>query len=236
MNKIYICLLMILSVEVFAMEIYRYVDAQGVIHFTDHPITGSSGSSVKFNKPQIRSVQIYRYIDQTGTVHLSDTPKNAKYALIYSGPEFISSMSGRSSAQQVMRRKYVEYNDEIRRVANLTGVDAGLIHAVIQVESAYNPKAVSPKGATGLMQLMPATAKRFGVIDRTDIAENLYGGAKYLSFLLDHFNNDLELALAGYNAGEGAVRRHGNRIPPYRETQNYVVKVLELYKQHRLNM
>jgi len=109
------------------------------------------------------------------------------------------------------------------------GVDAALLHAVVQVESAYNPRALSRAGAAGLMQLMPATARRFGVRDRFDAAQNLHGGAAYLAWLIEHFDGDLELVLAAYNAGEGAVRRHGNRIPPYNETRQYVRKVLARY-------
>ena len=92
-------------------------------------------------------------------------------------------------------------------------------------ESALDPAAISPKGAVGLLQLMPATAKRFGVDDRRDPAQNVEGGARYLSWLLDRFDGRTELAVAGYNAGEGAVERHGG-IPPYRETRAYVQRVM----------
>ncbi len=102
-----------------------------------------------------------------------------------------------------------------------------LLHAVIRAESAYQPNALSHAGACGLMQLMPATAKRFKVQNIWDPAENIEGGATYLRFLMDLFGNDLRLALAGYNAGENAVKRYDNQIPPYSETQNYVRKVLQ---------
>lgn len=107
-----------------------------------------------------------------------------------------------------------------------------LIHAVIEAESAYNPKAISHAGAVGLMQLMPATAERFGVTDRTNPTQNIDGGVRYLRFLLDYFDNDLKLAIAGYNAGEGAVLKYGRKIPPYRETRNYVAKVLKLLQRN----
>ena len=99
---------------------------------------------------------------------------------------------------------------------------------MVAAESGYDPQAVSPKGAVGLMQLMPATAERFGVprAARTDPARNLRAGARYLGWLLNTFNGDLELALAGYNAGEGAVQKYGHQIPPYRETRNYVRRVI----------
>jgi soluble lytic murein transglycosylase-like protein len=102
---------------------------------------------------------------------------------------------------------------------------------VISVESRYNVKAVSKKGASGLMQLMPETAKRYGVADIFDPLQNIRAGAQYLRDLLKMFNNDMRLALAAYNAGENAVVRHGSKIPPYRETTAYVPKVLAFYKQ-----
>lgn len=106
-----------------------------------------------------------------------------------------------------------------------SGLAPSLLRAVVQQESAFNPAAVSRAGAAGLMQLMPGTARRFGVHDRFDPAQNLRGGAAYLAWLLRHFNHDTDLALAAYNAGEGSVHRHGNQIPPFAETQAYVRSV-----------
>lgn len=119
----------------------------------------------------------------------------------------------------------------IAEAALRNGIDHKLILAVMKQESSYNSQATSPKGARGLMQLMPATAYRFGVRDIYDPAQNIEGGARYLRFLLDTFNGDVELALAGYNAGENAVARYGNRIPPYRETQDYVRKITAHYSR-----
>lgn len=104
------------------------------------------------------------------------------------------------------------------------GLQPQLVHSVIKVESDYNPNAVSPKGALGLMQLIPATARRFGVSDALNPAENIQGGVRYLAYLLDLFHNDYSLALAAYNAGEAAVVKYGG-VPPYTETRNYVVQV-----------
>jgi len=114
----------------------------------------------------------------------------------------------------------------IQREAARHGIDPELVHAVVRAESAYDPRARSPAGACGLMQLMPATAARFGVADRWDPAQNIRGGVAYLRFLLERFDHDLRLALAAYNAGEGAVEQYGRRIPPYPETQTYVRRVL----------
>jgi soluble lytic murein transglycosylase-like protein len=116
----------------------------------------------------------------------------------------------------------------IQQHARRQGVRADLVRAVIQVESAFNPKAVSPKGAMGLMQLMPATARELGVVDPFNPAENIRGGVTYLRQLLDRYNDDEQLALAAYNAGPTAVARYGSKIPPYKETQNYVTKITGL--------
>ncbi|MFE8032838.1 lytic transglycosylase domain-containing protein [Thiohalocapsa marina] len=114
----------------------------------------------------------------------------------------------------------------IDATAERYGIDPELVHAVIRAESSYNPRAKSPAGACGLMQLMPATAERFGVHDIWDPAQNIRGGVAYLRVLFERFDGDLRLVLAAYNAGEGAVEKYGNRVPPYRETRAYVQKVM----------
>src|SRR5690349_6693228 len=121
------------------------------------------------------------------------------------------------------------YDALIYEAATANGLDPCLIVSVMRAESAFNRMAVSPKGASGLMQLMPATAERFGVKKIFDPRENILAGAKYLRWLLDRFNGDVRLALAGYNAGEGAVEFYGNRIPPFLETQNYVRTIYTRY-------
>ena len=119
----------------------------------------------------------------------------------------------------------------IKQVAREHKLDPQLLHAIVAVESGYNPQALSPKGAQGLMQLMPDTASRFGVSDRADPLQSLRGGARYLRFLQSYFKQDMALVIAAYNAGEGAVGKFRNTIPPYRETREYVAKVLALYEQ-----
>ena len=109
------------------------------------------------------------------------------------------------------------------------GVDPLLLYSVMHQESSFKSRAISPKGARGLMQLMPMTAARYGVTNIFDPKQNIEGGARYLHFLLDHFEGDLNLALAGYNAGEGAVEKYGWRIPPYSETQEYVRRISRRY-------
>lgn len=125
------------------------------------------------------------------------------------------------------------YAEEIAWAAAEAGLDPALVHAVIQVESAYRADAVSTKGALGLMQLMPETALRFGSPDASEPKANLRAGTRYLRALLDRFDQRTDLALAAYNAGEGAVLRHAGNIPPYPETQRYVPAVLEKFKAWR---
>ena len=124
------------------------------------------------------------------------------------------------------------YSSLVETASRTYGVEGRLVHAVIWAESSYDAKAVSASGAEGLMQLMPATAKRYGVRDTFDPAQNINGGVKHLKVLLDQFDGDLELAVAAYNAGAYAVIRAGNRIPPYPQTAAYVPKVIAYY--HRL--
>jgi soluble lytic murein transglycosylase-like protein len=121
----------------------------------------------------------------------------------------------------------------VNEAASRHGLDPCLIFSVMRAESAFNRMAISPKGASGLMQLMPATATRFGVKNIFDPRENVFGGAKYLRWLLDRFSGDVRLALAGYNAGEGAVEFYGYRIPPFLETQNYVRTIYTRYSRMR---
>jgi soluble lytic murein transglycosylase-like protein len=139
----------------------------------------------------------------------------------------------RTVATPTERLAELPFNYEISRAARRQQLDPALVHAVITVESRYNAFAVSPKGATGLMQLMQETAERFGVRDRRIVSENVRAGTAYLRFLVDLFAGDLGLALAAYNAGEQAVIKNGNRIPPYPETLDYVPKVLNEYKRLR---
>lgn len=131
-----------------------------------------------------------------------------------------------------VRLNTTAFQAEIAAAAREFGVEEAIVRAVIHAESAYNPTAVSRAGAQGLMQLMPPTARRFGVTDSYDAAQNIRGGVQYLSWLLKRFNGNLTLAAAGYNAGEGAVDRHGG-VPPYSETQYYVKRVALLADRYR---
>lgn len=131
-----------------------------------------------------------------------------------------------------VRLNTVSYQAEISAAAREFGVEEAIVRAIIHAESAFNPTALSHAGAQGLMQLMPATARRFGVTDSYDASQNIRGGVQYLAWLLKRFNGNLTLAAAGYNAGEGAVDRHKG-VPPYSETQRYVQRVGVLAERYR---
>ena len=135
-------------------------------------------------------------------------------------------------SENIMSARKLPFNREVMFAANETAVEPALIHAVITVESKHNPHATSHRGAYGLMQLMPSTARRFKVLNKNDPKQNILAGAKYLRELLDLFKGDLQLTLAAYNAGPAAVQKYGDRIPPYSETLNYVPKVLKYYRQY----
>ena len=179
---------------------------------------------------------IYAFKDENGVTHFSNLPHlDRRYKLVYRIP---TSAQFRPNAWSPSGPRVVDIERLVPIIANaarMHGLDAKLVHAVIRAESGYNENAVSPKGAVGLMQLIPATAERYGVINSRDPAENISGGTRYLRDLLKMFNGNVELALAGYNAGENAVIRAGNRVPPYPETMAYVPKVLSFYRSPDLN-
>jgi soluble lytic murein transglycosylase-like protein len=180
---------------------------------------------------------VYKFIDNRGHTYYTDTPKNSLYKRIIKttvNNYFKSSGLYKPNTYFGAKNTYfgankTRFNQLIEQAAMRHQVDARLLHAVIQTESAYNSGAISPKGAVGLMQLMPDTARRFGVMDSNDPEQNVDGGTRYLKYLLSLFGTNLDLVIAAYNAGENAVIHHNNQIPPYPETVNYVKQVLALY-------
>jgi soluble lytic murein transglycosylase-like protein len=165
--------------------------------------------------------QIYAWRDVNGTLVLSDRKLNDG-AMTYAIPDAPGIRATTPLADASVREPYEPL---IREHAAKQALRTDLVRAVIQVESGYNPRARSPRGAMGLMQLMPATARELGVRNAYDPAENIRGGTAYLRKLLDRYDGNEELALAAYNAGSDAVDRHGRKVPPYQETQDYVKKV-----------
>lgn len=162
---------------------------------------------------------IYYRIDEDGIAHFTNAPTTPQHRLLQPGPLPPTARLTAANVSGLIDAFAAEYD-----------LDPALIRAVIQIESNFNRKAVSPKGAQGLMQLMPATIWRFSVGDAYDPHENIGAGARYLRQLLDLFRGDLTLALAAYNAGEKAVARYKG-VPPYAETRDYVTKVLSLYRR-----
>lgn len=186
----------------------------------------------------IAHADVFRYVDAEGVVHYTNVPPDSRYKIHHKsrskpGPVAETLASEIRYYDEKARARYAKH---IREAARANKLDAALIHAVISAESGYNPLARSSKGAAGLMQLMPETAKRYGVKNRLDPAQNIHGGARYLRDLVRMFNNDLQLAVAAYNAGENAVVKYGNRIPPYRETMTYVPRVMTYYKKYRTTL
>ncbi|OGG00761.1 MAG: hypothetical protein A3F83_01910 [Candidatus Glassbacteria bacterium RIFCSPLOWO2_12_FULL_58_11] len=157
--------------------------------------------------------EIYRYLDSRGVIHLANRPE--------------SDIRPRGRRWNNVRNGIHLYDDLIHQAAEHYGVEFGLIKAVIHAESAFDPKAVSVKGAQGLMQLMPQTARDLGVRDVFDPRENVFGGTRYLKDMLQRYNNDLHLSLAAYNAGPNKVDRRGG-VPPFPETTSYIRRVLNL--------
>lgn len=182
--------------------------------------------------PSLTQADIYKYVDKHGRIILTDKPRNDNYKLLvktWKGWEEKKS----TVAYDKFKVNKTKYASTIAYYASRYRLPKSLLDAVITAESAYDPNATSRAGAVGLMQLMPETAKRYGVSNRRNPSANVNGGTRYLRDLLKMFDNKLELALAAYNAGEGAVKEYGNKVPPYKETRNYVKKVIAYYREYR---
>ena len=178
---------------------------------------------------------VYTFTDASGVTHFTNVPSDPRYAGMARVPYRLSAYKSvkTSSGYPTASDRYAPL---MKKAAREHSLDQALLRAMIAVESGFDPYAVSPKGAVGLMQLMPETARRYGVRNLYDPAENIQGGAKYLRDLMRKFNNDLSLTLAAYNAGEDAIVQYGHRIPPYRETLQYVPRVLTLYREYQRNV
>lgn len=184
---------------------------------------------------------VWSYEDGDGVTHFSNVPDGSPYRLYLKDPGSYRLTAGRDEGAAAARTKTsrpwtisqdkLPFAEMVSAAAVEHRLDPALLHAIIHVESRHNPAALSAKGAVGLMQVLPATARRMGVDSVGTPAGNISAGARYMRFLLDIFGKDVKLALAAYNAGENAVIRHGNRIPPYRETLAYVPAVITAYHE-----
>ena len=188
--------------------------------------------------PRLVRGQVYSYVGADGVRNYTSTrPKGVSSASIrtirYSYMETCYACGAKPGVNfRTLRLNTTAYQDEIRAAAREHGVEEAVVRAIIHAESAFNPKALSRVGAQGLMQLMPATARRFGVGDAFDATQNIRGGVRYLAWLLKRFDGNVTLAAAGYNAGEGAVDKYKG-VPPYNETQRYVQRVGVLAERYR---
>ncbi|MBI5178710.1 MAG: lytic transglycosylase domain-containing protein [Nitrospinae bacterium] len=174
--------------------------------------------------PESSFADIVKYMDENGTVHFTDSGGPWPFEILKRIPS--------APKREVRAAVYEENRDRFLPVINAAaeayGLDPHLVRCVIEQESAFNPRAISAKGAVGLMQLMPRTANIYKVKNIYDPYENIHGGTRYLKYLLKKYRGDVKLALAAYNAGEEAVRRYSG-VPPYQETQQYVEKILAQY-------
>ena len=182
--------------------------------------------------PSLAWPQVYKWVDKDGIVTFSNiAPPTDRDYQVLRFPCYAADPKCRSVSWEKVPLNTRSFSQEIRDAASWNSVEESLIRAIIHAESAYQPDARSPKGAQGLMQLMPATAADLEVGNPFDPAENIEGGARYLSQLLSQFEGDMELAAAAYNAGPQAVYKYGG-IPPYDETQEYVRRVKILYRRY----
>jgi len=172
---------------------------------------------------------IYSFVDSAGVTHYSNVPTDPRYSFLFATPG-ARTESGDAYSPKLLA-KASQYDLIIEKAAANYSIEPNLLRAVIVVESGFNARALSKKGAIGLMQLMPATARLYGAANAYDPQQNVRAGARYLRSLLDRYRADLKLVLAAYNAGEDAVERNGGRIPPYKETQAYVPRVLKVYQR-----
>jgi soluble lytic murein transglycosylase-like protein len=179
--------------------------------------------------PRMAHADIYSFTDRGGVTHFSNVPSDSRFELLLATPVDAAPAITQLRSVDWLARS-AKYDAAISSAAKSAAIQAALVRAVILVESGFNPKAISSRGAMGLMQLRPATARRYGVNNIYDPEQNIRAGASYLRDLLRRFDSNLELALAAYNAGEEAVERHGRHIPPYRETMSYVPYVMSVYQ------
>jgi hypothetical protein len=207
------------------MKTKRYIHLKLTFILFPAILLGMSASIFIAKTEKAAHADIYKYEDSEGVLHLTNMPSNpdVKWVVVIKEKRILFQPN----------LDVTKYDDLINKAANKFELDSALIKAIIKAESNFNHRAVSPVGAQGLMQLMPGTASDMNVRDSFHPESNIEGGARYLKYLLKTYRNNLELALAAYNAGEKAVAKYNYNIPPYRETQNYVRRVLSFYKSYR---
>src|ERR1700676_2349857 len=172
--------------------------------------------------PGLARADVYAFTDANGVSHFSNVPSDSRYQLLIATPSQAAAGTAVKEHSIDWLARSAQYDGVIKGAAKAATIQAALVRAVIVVESGFNPRAVSKRGAIGLMQLRPETARRYGVSNVYDPGENIRAGTRYLSDLMTLYDSNTELALAAYNAGEAAVARYGGHIPPFKETREYV--------------
>ncbi len=217
--------------------IMKWVDKNGVTHYSNVPgdrarvSTTAVSLSAPSERPANNRASVFKFRDAKGVLHYTDQrPRNRSYTVIN---VYCPACDPRSPVNwDRTRLNMTAYDREIADAALRWQVDPALVRAIIHAESAFNPEALSHKGAQGLMQLMPGTAGMYGVTDAFDAQQNIEAGTQHLAGLLTRYNGDVKMAAAAYNAGEGAVKRYGG-VPPYEETQVYVQRVGVLHRRYQ---
>ncbi len=210
-------------------DICRKIQPDGSVLITNICTGANANKMLKSRPVSTNYPNIYKFTDPNGIISYSDAkPVDTPFQLVSLGRPKPKNYYTYLANYKPQKQKF---SSLIAQASAEYQVEERLLHAVIQSESAYNPDAVSSAGAVGLMQLMQGTAERYGVYDRNDPAQNIAAGTRYLRDLLAMFDNNVELAVAAYNAGENAVKKYNYTIPPYRETQNYVKQVLSIYNR-----
>jgi len=180
------------------------------------------------------AADIFSYTDERGVIHYTNVPSDSRYQVVLAAPRNEDARPAPIvPINETVLQKAERYAPLIEEAARASSIEPALVRAVLVVESGGDPKALSPRGARGLMQLMPETAKRYGVSNVFDPQQNISAGSRYLRDLSDRYRNDLQLVLAAYNAGPTAVDQHGGSIPPLKETLDYVPRVLGIYHHLR---
>jgi len=221
--------------------IVSWKDANGVTHYTNVPGEAKRAQSAAEAEPSVTALTardmrahsaVFKFKDATGVTHYTDKrPVGRSYLVIN---VYCPACDPRSPVNwDRTKLNLTAYTDSIQASATEYGVDPALVRAIIHAESAFNPQAMSRKGAQGLMQLMPGTASQYGVSNPYDASENIRAGVRHLASLLKSYNGDVKLAAAAYNAGQGAVQKYGG-VPPYEETRLYVQRVGTLHKRYQV--
>jgi soluble lytic murein transglycosylase-like protein len=243
-SALMICVSLGFSVHFAQADLYGYIDEQGVTHLSDQKLSDHyqliqrTPRPSAATKPETVALAAAR-LPASAAVAFTSAPQSPPSPAVSAAAAAASPLDLADPIERLPKINKAErqkYTALVKRVARVYKIEAALIHAVISAESAYDPYAISPRGASGLMQLMPTTAEQYGVVDIYDPHENVTAGVKHLRYLMRVFDNDLTLAIAAYNAGHNNVIKYGRAIPPFAETRMYVPRVLGYYRKYQMGI